>query len=255
MIISDVLDYLVKSRARRQLFRLVWGEGASGSVSELSRLAKVAFSAAHRELDAMREAGMARVERLGAGLVCSAESSHPQAELLRQLARSSEARVGSTSTESDEQVQAWLANAGAPLGFPEAPGNVPPLETVVAAALSLAHRSPTVARVLPLVLWRQRQQLDLDLLRREATRRDEAQALGYFLELAGRLGNEPRLVEAAGLLRDRRRRRLRPFFAGSNGPRALAAMRRNTPREARRWGYLMNIGRDSFQATFDKFAQ
>ena len=250
-----MLDYLLTSRARRQLLRLVWGEGASGSVSELSRLAKVAFSAAHRELDAMREAGLARVERSGAGLVYSAETNHPQAELLRQLARSSEARVSPTGTESDEQVEAWLASAGAPLGSPGVLGSVPPLEEVAAAALSFAHRSPTVARVLPLVLWRRLDELDLDRLRREATRRNEAQALGCFLELAGRLGNEPRLVEAARPLRDRRRRKLRLFFSGPHGPRALAAARRNTPKEARRWGYLMNMGLDSFQATFDKFAR
>jgi hypothetical protein len=250
-----VLDYLVKSRARRQLLRLIWGEGASGSVSELSRRAKVAFSAAHRELDAMREAGLARVARSGAGLVYSAEPAHPHAELLRQLARSAESAVSTTSADSAVQVQAWLASLGAPLGSAEAPGSVPPLEEVVAAALSLAHRSPTVARVLPLVLWRQRHQLDLGRLRGEATRRNEAQALGYFLELAGRLGNEPRLVEAAGALRDRRHRRLRPFFSGPQGPLALAAARRNTPREARRWGYLMNMGLDSFRATFDKFAR
>jgi hypothetical protein len=55
-------------------------------------------------------------------------------------------------------------------------------------------------------------------LLREATRRDERQALGYFLELAGRLGGEARLVKAAR-------------------------------------GYLMNMGVDSFRSTFDKFAR
>jgi hypothetical protein len=109
--------------------------------------------------------------------------------------------------------------------------------------------------VLPLVLWRQRDHLDFDRLRQEASRRNEGQALGYFLELAGRLGNEPRLVEVSKALRDRRRKRAREFFAGPRGPRAVAASRRNTPREALRWGYLMNMGLDSFRSTFDKFAR
>ena len=34
----------------------------------------------------------------------------------------------------------------------------------------------------------------------------------------------------------------------------LAATRRNTPPEALRWGYLMNVGRDSFESIFEKFA-
>jgi hypothetical protein len=132
---------------------------------------------------------------------------------------------------------------------------VPPVEHVFGEALSLSHRDPTVARVFPLVLWRQRDRLDFDRLFDEARRRDEQQALGYFLELAGQLGGEPRLVKAARTLRDRRRKRARMFFAGPHGPRALAATRRNTPQEALRWGYLMNMGVDSFRSTFDKFAR
>jgi len=250
-----VLEYLVSGRARRALFRLLWGRGVVGSVSELSRLADVAFSAAHRELDAMRHAGLARVERRGAELVYQAASGHPHAELLNKVATASEAsREGSTASR-DERVRAWLASVGAPLGSAAARGSVPPLEEVVAEALSLSHRDPTVARVIPLLLWRQRQRLDFVRLKREATRRDERQALGLFLELAGRFGDEPLLVDESRGLFDGRRRRVRMFFSGPHGPRALAATRRNTPREARRWGYLMNMGLDSYQSTFDRFAR
>ena len=75
------------------------------------------------------------------------------------------------------------------------------------------------------------------------------------LELAGRFGDEPLLVDESRGLFDGRRRRVRMFFSGPHGPRALAATRRNTPREARRWGYLMNMGLDSYQSTFDRFAR
>jgi DNA-binding transcriptional ArsR family regulator len=250
-----MLEYLVKARARRELFRLLWGRGAAGSVTDLSRLAKVAFSAAHRELDAMREAGLARVERSGNELVYGAEPDHRHAELLRQLATTPSDRETGGDAGRDDQVRAWLAGVGAPLASAEAKGSVPPVEEVVAEALSLSHRDATVARVLPLVLWRHRQQLDLDQLFREATRRDERQALGYFLELAGQLGGEPRLVKAARGLHDKRRKRTRMFFAGPHGSRALAVTRRNTPKEAVRWGYLMNMGVDSFRSMFEKFAR
>ena len=109
--LSPVLEYLVTGRARRELFRLVWGRDVVGSVSELSRLANVAFSAAHRELDAMREAGLARVERVGAELVYQAESGHPHAELLRQLATSSGNGGGMTSAGREEQVRAWQCHS------------------------------------------------------------------------------------------------------------------------------------------------
>jgi hypothetical protein len=250
-----MLKYVIKASSRRKLFRLVWGEGLSGSVSELARLAKVAFSAAHRELDAMHQAGLACVERAGAELVYRANHEHPNADLLRQIATSPDETGGAAAPARDQRLRAWLAAAGAPLGAAAAEDPPPPLEEVVASALSLAHRDSSVARVLPLVLWRRREQLDLERLRREATRRNEGPALGYFLELAGRLGNEPRLLAASSRLRDKRRRKARAFFSGSHGPRALAAMRRNTPREARRWGFLMNMGSDSFRSMFDKFAR
>ncbi len=202
----------------------------------------------------MREAGLACAQRVGAELVCCANDNHPRADLLRQLATAPEDR-GVQDIDRDERVREWLARAGAPLGAADVRGPVPDVEESFAEALALSHRDPTVARVLPVVLWRQRHRLDFDRLRREATRRNEDQALGYFLELAGRLGNERGLVRAAAVLRDRRRRKERMFFSGPHGPRALAATRRNTPSEARRWGFLMNMGLDSFRSTFDKFAR
>jgi hypothetical protein len=249
-----VLEYLVKGRARRELFRLLWGRRAVGSVSELARLAQVPFSAAHRELSGMREAGLAQAERVRGELVYRADVEHTHSKLLRDLAQSGTESDRKRRLDRDGQLRAWLARLGAPLGAPDPKGSAPASEEVLAEALSLSHRDASVARVLPLVLWRQRARVDLDRLREEATRRDERQALGYFLELAGQLGGERRLAEAARELRDRRRKRARMFFSGPKGPRALAATRRNTPKQALRWGFLMNLGVDSFRSVFDKSA-
>jgi hypothetical protein len=250
-----VLDYLVKGRARRELFRLLWGQDATGSISDLSRRAKVTFSAAHRELEAMRAAGLARAERTSAELVYRAETDHPQTRLLRQLAKASGQVRTDRRTNHDHEVRAALATVGAPLGSPRTKAPPPDLEEALANALVLSHRDPTVARVLPLVLWRQRDRLDLHRLVAQASRRDERSALGYFLELAGQLGDVPVLVQAARGLRDRRRTKTRQFFAGPFGPHATALARRNTPKEALRWGFVMNMPLDSFRTLFEKFAR
>ena len=91
-------------------------------------------------------------------------------------------------------------------------------------------------------------------LAEEATRYDERQALGYFLELAGWLGADMRLRTTAQSLHDKRRSRSRMFFAGHHGPYEVALTRRNTPPVAKKWGYLMNMPVDSFRSTFEKFA-
>ena len=46
------------STARRELLRILWRDGAIGTVSELARLARVAFASAYRELNAMKQVGL-----------------------------------------------------------------------------------------------------------------------------------------------------------------------------------------------------
>src|SRR5688572_29096691 len=80
-----MLDYLVTSRTRRALLHLLWAEGRSGSVSALARESGVNFSAVHRELDAMKDAGLALSERLGPALEFRANRAHPCAGTLLSL--------------------------------------------------------------------------------------------------------------------------------------------------------------------------
>ena len=248
-----LLPYLVTSRARRDLLRLLWAERAEGSVSELARMARVSFAAAHRELEAMRAEGLVACERVGAALVYRADRKHQQAALVRRLLKEGMTASGTPSAPRAEKVRGWLAAAGAPLLVSRpVVGRMPRLEEVLAEGLALSHHDATVARVLPVVLWRQRDRLDHVRLVHEATRRNELQALGFFLELTGRLGGDPRLSALSRRLRDRRRSRARQFFARPHGRMALAAARRKTPPVARRWGYLMNMGLDSFASAFAK---
>jgi DNA-binding transcriptional ArsR family regulator len=245
-----LLSYLVTSRSRRRLLRLLWAGGATGSVSELARKAGVSFASAHRELGAMRAEGLARSERVGASLVYRARRDYGRASLVRQLVGGGAAR---SPSPPDERVRGWLAAAGAPLLVSRrAKLPAPALEELLAEALALSHREAAVARVLPLVLWMHRDHLDHDRLLRAAVARDEGPALGFLLELAGRLGGDPRLASLSRRLRDRRRARARPYFVRAQGRRARALARRKTPALARRWGYLMNMDLDSFASAFAK---
>lgn len=247
-----LLSYLVTGRARRELLRLLWGAGAEGSVSALARRAGVSFAAAHRELLAMRTAGLARTKREGVALVYSANPGSPHATLLRKLVEEDHAGPRPSAPDT-EKVRTWLSAAGAPLLVSRpATGPMPSLEQVLAEAVALSHRDAAVARVLPLVLWRHRNRVDHEELVRQASLRNEGQALGFFLELTGRLGSDARLKARARPLRDRRRTRARPFFTRALGRRELALARARTPALARRWGYLLNMGLDSFVSAFGK---
>jgi hypothetical protein len=243
-----VFDYLVTSRARRQLLRRLWADRASGSVSALARAAGVSFAAAHRELVAMKAAGLSVAERDGVATLYRANFAHPQAEVLTELLTATPPADG----DSEQKLRGRLAALGAPLAGPAPRSRKPPVEEVLADGLVLAHRSPTVARVLPVAFWRQRDALDHERLERAATQRDERQALGFYLELTGRLGGDQRLVRRARRLRDRRRVALRLFFAGARGAFARAAAEEKSPAVARHWGFLMNMELESFATTFRK---
>ena len=245
-----VLSYLVTSRARRALLRALWLNHARGSVSELARQIRSSFAGTHRELEAMRAVGLAVRERAGNRLAYRANDDHPRAAALRAFLGAVTRERASSDESHDDMVRSWLRDAGAPLGAAPVTGARPPLEEALASAVQLAHRDATVARVLPLVFWLQRRHVDHEMLARAATHRDERQALGCFLELAGRLGDDTTLLRAAQRLRDRRRSRPQPFFTKSTGRMAMATARRNTPEVVRKWGYLMNLGLDSFAAAF-----
>jgi hypothetical protein len=217
-----MLEYLVTSRTRRVLLHLLWVKGRGGSVSALAREAGVNFSAAHRELNAMSRAGLARAERVGPALWFRANSAHPRAGTLRSLLAPVQA-----AARAEPPVH---AQDGSP-------------EDRVIDDLVASHQSEAVALALPRAIWRQRDTLDYRRLRREAIRRNEAHALGFFLQLTGRLGGDLRLVRRAGPLRDGRRTASRPFFAHETaGARPLPA--------ALRWGYVVDIELARFAAAF-----
>lgn len=248
-----LLSYLVTSRARRDLLRLLWVEGLVASVSDLARRGQVSFATAHRELGSMRVEGLALSERVGAAVVYRANPGYLQSGLVRQLLKEDEAHATPLRVSDGEKVRGWLAALGAPLVVsrpPEEP--LPGLEEVLAEGLVLAHRDPTVARALPVAFWRLRNRLQADRLVHAATRRNERQALGFFLELTGRLGGDPQWASLSDRLRDRRRSREQPFFAGRKGHMAMALARKRTPPLALRWGYLMNMSLDTFASVFAK---
>lgn len=250
-----LLSYLATGRARRRLLRLLWSAGARGSVSELARRAGVSFASAHRELEAMRAEGLALAERKGAALVYRANAAYPEAGVVRQLLGGGSARPAPPPADGD-RVRGWLAAVGAPLLVSRRlKGPRPPREELLAEGLSLSHHDAAVARVMPVVLWKNRHLLDYGRLVRAARERDEGQALGFLLELTGLLGRESRLASLSRRLRDHRRARLRPYFARAQGRMAKALARKRTPPLARRWGYLMNMDLESFATAFGRFGE
>jgi hypothetical protein len=214
----------------------------------------------------MSKAELARRGRLPPETVrrlLTSDESNPHFSMVADLLRPTglglfvgKVAVPAESAPADpERVRAWLAHLGAPLYGSTAvkASDVPLPERVLAEALPLSHREASLARALPVALYRSRKRLDFSLLRRLAGERGEGRALGFFLELTGDLSGDRSFTrEARPLAREaRRRERASQFFKlRSATERRLAELK--TPAVARRWGFRMNMSTDSFASMFRK---
>jgi len=246
-----MLQYLVPSKARRRLLKLLWSEDARGSVSDLSQRAGLGFSHAHGELMEMRQLGLARSVRESGKQVFAANHDHPHADLLRGLAN---AQPTATTTAHDDTLRRQLKTLGAPLHVEPLALAGRDVETVLAEGARLARRDPTLARALPLCFWLARDTLQWRHLLDALDNAEEKHVMGFFLDLTAELSGDARFAAWASMFRDRRLRAQREFFwQPTRRSRELAEER--APAVARKWGFVMNMGLDSFQNTFDKFSE
>ncbi|MBN1959849.1 MAG: hypothetical protein JW841_02780 [Deltaproteobacteria bacterium] len=238
---------MITSLVRQKLLRMLWLENNTGSVRNLAQKANLSFAAVHKELEAMHTVGLALVERVGNSLIYRSNTAHPSAKLLLSLLSINETP---NTSKNDDTVRKWLKAIGAPLAV-SAATKLPVISEIISEALILAHHDAVVARVLPFVLYCNRKE-DFAAIIKSTAQRNELQALGMFLQMAGELRGDKSFANIALQLRDRRYKRLRPFFYLQEGRYATTIAKRNTPKLVSQWGYFMNMGLDSFAAIFDK---
>lgn len=157
-------------------------------------------------------------------------------------------------SEGNDTVRSWLQSVGAPVVQAVATDEpVPSLEDLLTLGLQLAHADASLARTLPVVLWRNRARLRLEELSRAARAAGEGAALGFFLDLTAELAADRELAKAAASLEDARSPALTFFFTGAGDTlvgKELAE--RRTPTVARRWRFLMNMPFASFETLYRK---
>ena len=121
-------------------------------------------------------------------------------------------------------------------------------ENAFVSALRFASKNAFLLRALPVVLARNWRSLDWAVLEESARAMGVLDRLGMVTELTGSLAGMPELTATA-------KRWWQPpaqtsyFFPPRNAfDKELAELR--TPDVARRWGFLMNMGEDSFRDLF-----
>jgi hypothetical protein len=165
---------------------------ATGTASELARRARVGFSTAYRELKAMDSFGLVVVRGEGGHEVYAAATDHADAELLRRLV-ASEPSSAAPRDDQSEAVRRRARALGAPLSVRSEPVRDAEREQVVVDAVRLARRDATFARVMPVMLWHQRDKLDRARLEAAALQAHEKHALGFLMALTADLAGDRRL--------------------------------------------------------------
>ena len=249
-----MLEYLVTSNTRRTLLKLLWLEGLNGTANELAQKAGVAFAGAYLELKAMVDADLAKVEWKSGKKHFSANFAHPGSRLLKKLLEQPVKSRDSATTEA-LQLKADLVSLGLPVfagALSPASRSTGSLESLVVEAAKLAEDDASVARSLPVLLVRLKDQLDYKVLKQASRRADSKHRVGFFLDLAGKLGSDVDMSRAAESFFDHRRKLTRSFFSNQSKYSTELALKR-TPDLAKKWGWTMNMGLDAFESTYRKF--
>ena len=155
---------------------------------------------------------------------------------------------------SENELFEGLARLGAPLPVPHKTNKVFNLEETLAYSLKLARRNSTVARVLTVAFAQSKNTLDFGHLKSCALKLHETQALGFYLDLTGQLLHDRTFQRQAMQLFDPTNIRQKSFFVGTpkKGKYLRLLEKLNTPTLAKKWGFRMNLGMDSFEAQFKK---
>jgi len=246
-----LLEYLVPSRARREVWKALRGGHRGLTVRALARRAGVPYSNAHREILRMREVGLLLTERVGNSLLCTWDDGNPATRKLTALLESSER--SEAHQPSWETVYASLKSWGAGLAKGRAAKNPLTLEETLAYGVLLSRRDPDVAQTWPVVLAKHRADVDLERLETLVRRLGQKRALGFLLTLTGVLLEDSTLSAFADRLRDSRVRRTQDFFMLPRGKRMGALAQTNTPNLAKMWFFQMNTSLGSFRHHFNKF--
>jgi len=250
--IMGLFKYLVTSQTRRDLLNLLWHEGVEASGHQLALLAKTAYSAAHAELEAMKEEGLVTSHKEGRAEVFSKNNKYPFKQALLTLLQAPPSKNSAADKVTENALRANLAKFGAPLVTSQSTSGLSLEETLV-RGLELARHDATVARSLPVAFARNKKSLDLARLEFLARKNKVLPVLGFYLDLTAFLLKDQKLHSTAQSLADRRRKKMEMFFkTRESGAFEQTLAEQNTPPLARKWRFLMNMGMDSFESLFKK---
>ena len=127
-------------------------------------------------------------------------------------------------------------------------------DRALARGAKLARFDGTVASILPVCFWKQRDRIDPKHLLHFAEEEGASDRLYVLLAVTSEVSGDPRFARWAGKPPPVRRPREYFFASDARSDVSKEVARRHTPAVAKRFGFWMNMGLDAFESMFQKHA-
>lgn len=242
----DYLRELLTSESRAAIFRWAVQTPRPLTVSALARKLGFTHRTVRLELERLERLGLLRRRRVGSSDLVEVAHDSPLLAAVKQLVSVVDSPP---ATKKRARLLAEAVALGAPLVSSVVAKRTRPPETLLLDLLELSRTDAVVLRALPTFLVRLLDKLDWDELKTQARSRRLKAELGMLAALTSSLTEGIDLNGKVEDLKDRRRRRSEFYHSPHPTRRELEAAAERTPEAVRQWGFLMNMGEETFRKT------
>ena len=241
-------EYLFGNSNKQKLAFLLWQENWQGSVRELSQLSGLSYATTYETLQRMEQFDLVKSSLHGRSRVYVSNLDEETKRLVLNL-------LGHKVDRGVDKRYRSLTELGAPLveENPEEKGKV--LEDLLCQKVAQSKNDATLLRVLPLVLLKTVNQLNLELLLAYSRKHKVTREMGFLLDLTSYLSDSNQFKKWSKRFKDRRRQKGVFYFHRDRdaGPYKQALLDDRTPKLARKWHLKLNMDLASEQKFMEKY--
>lgn len=245
-----LLSFLFKTNKHQKLVELLLLEGLTASMHELALMSGLGYATTYDLLHKMEKMDLVKKAKQGRSTLFTSNLSSEDLKSFKLLMNRHE--VKRKPLADFEELDLPLVGDLREFQKEKAQS----LEELLVKTVVLSKKNSTLLRVLPLLVKRLGPRLNSHQLVYWSKQHHVDRELGFLLELTAKLSGEKKFGTLARKLKDNRWGKPEPFLDSEKDLTGFQAMlvEENTPALAKKWFLTMNMGLDSFESHYRKFA-
>lgn len=245
-----LLSFLFKTKKHQKLVELLLVEKLTASMHELALMSGLGYATTYELLHKMEKMDLVKKAKQGRSTLFTSNLSPEDLKSFKLLMNRQEVK----RKPLGEFKELDLPLVGDLKEFQREKAQS--LEELLVKTVVLAKKNSTLLRVLPLLVKRLYSRVNPHQLVYWSKQHHVDRELGFVLELTSKLSGDRKLSTLAKKLMDNRWSKPVPFLESEKGLSGFQEMlvQENTPALAKKWFLTMNMGLDSFESHYRKFA-